>query len=85
MHLRICILEVVNRLCLDLLCEQDLRLGCEADLVTLLDGSQGDIRELEVGLRSTDIGNRRGKNVERPFYIKYYVLDRLIEIEVCGD
>jgi len=85
MHLRICILEVVNRLCLDLLGQEHLRLGCEADLVTLLDGSQGDIRELEVRFRSTHVGNRRRKNIERSFYIEDDILDRLVEVKVRGD
>ena len=65
--------------------QQHLRLGCEADLVTLLDGSQGDIRELEVSFRCTHVGNRRGKNIEGSFYIEDDILDRLIEIEVRRD
>ena len=82
---RLCILEIVNGLRLDLLSLQDLRLGCETRLVTFLDSAQASTSELQVGFGGAHTGIGRRENVIGLFHVEDEVLDSLIESKVRRD
>ena len=60
------VLEVINGLGLDLLCQKDLRLGGEPNAVPLVDRVKAGLRELEIGFGCAAARISRGEDVSNP-------------------
>ena len=85
MNHRPCILEIINGLRLGLLSQQNLRLGCETHLMTLLDSAQASTSKLQVGLGRAHTGIGRRENVIGLFHVEHEFLNDLIERKVGRD